>query len=165
MCRFAVLLLFLSALAAPAAHAQQDPFAFGEPGIQARVDRTIQITTSENSFSVSSISVRAGETVEFLVTNAGEELHEFMITTADQYRTHLETMADMMSDEDGLEGLRQATLQDGDMMDEPNVIFVEPGFTESLIWTFSKAGPLIFACNVRDGSDRAIQGDLTVFPR
>ena len=145
--------------------AQQTLAALGEPGLPSRVDRTVEITTSEHGFNVSSLSVRAGETVAFRVTNTGRELHEFMISTVAQYRAHMQKMADMMADGDDMEGLRAATLQHGAMMDDPNVIFVEPGATENLVWTFTTAGPLIFACNVRDGSDRTIRGDLTVLPR
>jgi len=160
------LAVFLAILSIGGATAQDTTLAFGKAGNPARVDRTVEITTSEGGFSLSSVSVRAGETVEFRVTNKGEELHEFLITTQADYREHLQKMADMMEEgEDGADMMREATLQEGQMMDDPNILFVEPGFTETLVWTFTEPGDLIFACNVVDGSDRSIQGAITVFPR
>lgn len=167
MLRTVLFVLAMTGLTAGSAFAQDLALAFGKPGNPARIDRTVKIITSENSFNVTSLTVRAGETVEFLVTNKGEELHEFTIASLDWYRTHLQKMAEMMQegDDEGVDAMRASTLQEGEMMDAPNVLFVEPGFTESIVWTFTKPGDLIFACNVRDGSDRVLQGELTVFPR
>ncbi len=166
MWRHLILTAWLVVSAGGAAVAEDTVLAFGKAGTPAGVDRTVDIVTSESGFSISSVSVRAGETVAFRVTNKGEELHEFLITTVEEQRKHLEQMADMMGEgEDGVEMMRESTLQEGLMMDDPNILFVEPGFTETLIWTFTEPGDLIFACNVVDGSDRSIQGAITVFPR
>ena len=166
MWRHLILVAIFAVSVAGTATAQETVLAFGKPGNPSGVDRTVDIVTSESGFSLSSVSVRAGETVEFRVTNKGEELHEFLITTKAEHRKHLQMMADMMeAGEDGADMMSEATLQEGQMMDDPNILFVEPGFTETLIWTFTEPGDLIFACNVVDGSDRSIQGAITVFPR
>src|SRR5206468_5564408 len=56
--------------------------AFGRPGDPAKVDRTIMVEMRDPvEFSPSEITVKAGETVRFVVVNAGKHTHEMVLGT------------------------------------------------------------------------------------
>ena len=141
---------------ADAGHGSTD---FGQPGNAADVDRTIEVQLGDNYFEPSQISIQEGETIRFVLRNEGELLHEFNIGTAAMHAAHQDEMMTMME-----HGMLTPTGIDHDMMDmdhsgmgqsmgmmvhdDPNSVLVEPGAAEELIWTFSSATDLEFACNV-----------------
>ena len=53
--------------------------AAGRPGDPAKVSRTVEITMVDNRFKPDEIKVKQGETVKFILRNAGEKKHEMMI--------------------------------------------------------------------------------------
>ena len=112
-----------------AAHAS----AAGRPGKAAEVDRTIAVAMFDTMrYEPSTITVKNGETIRFVVENKGQLAHEFGIGTLREQQAHAEMMAQMP-----------------DMKhDDPNVISVESGKTRELIWMFSKAGRFQIACHV-----------------
>jgi len=58
----------------------QGRFAFGEPGDARKVDRTIRIRALDTMrYDEQKLTVRAGETVRFVVTDAGKIRHEGMV--------------------------------------------------------------------------------------
>ena len=132
--------------------------SFGEPGTAAQATRTIEITAKDHTFSPPAIQVKAGETVHFVIRNAGEFLHEFNIGTPAMHAEHQKEMAMMM--EHGMltpTGVdhRMANMDHARMgtampmkHDDPNSVLIEPGETKELVWTFSRAADLQFACNV-----------------
>ena len=132
--------------------------SFGEPGQAAQATRTVEITAKDHEFSPPSIRVKPGETVRFVIRNAGEFLHEFNIGTPAMHAEHQKEMAMMM--EHGMLtptgiGHRMASMdhaRTGAAMpmkhDDPNSVLVGPGETKELVWTFSRAADLQFACNV-----------------
>jgi uncharacterized cupredoxin-like copper-binding protein len=112
-----------------AAHAS----AAGKPGMAAAVRRTIKVVMLDSMrYEPSSITVKAGETVRFVVENKGKLTHEFGIGTPEEQAAHAEMMQAMP-------GMKH---------DEPNVITVEPGETKALIWQFTKPGTFEIACHV-----------------
>ncbi|MDQ3690945.1 MAG: cupredoxin domain-containing protein [Chloroflexota bacterium] len=57
--------------------------------------RTVEVTmTDDLRYDPAGLSVNAGETVRFVVRNAGANVHEFLIGTADQQAVFAEEMAD-----------------------------------------------------------------------
>ena len=58
----------------------------GSPGDPAKVSRTIEITMVENRFKPSEINVKQGETIKFVLKNAGKKKHEMMIGTPEAHR-------------------------------------------------------------------------------
>lgn len=83
-------------------------------------------------YEPSSITVKTGETVRFVVQNKGQVTHEFGIGTRDEQRQHAEMMRAMP-----------------DMKhDDPNVVTVDPGQRKELIWQFTRAGTFEIACHV-----------------
>ncbi len=106
---------------------------FGRPGDPSKVDRTIQITALDTMrYNQSEFTVRAGETVRFIVTNAGKMRHEFVIGDAAEQREHAKEMAAMP-------GMA--------MPDEANGISLAPGETKSIVWQFAGPGTVELACH------------------
>lgn len=109
------------------------PFAFGEPGDARKVDGTIRIKALDTMrYDNRALSVRAGETVRFTVTNAGKIRHEFVIGDAAEQHEHAKEMAHMP-------GMA--------MPDEANGISLAPGETKSIVWRFAGSGTVEFACH------------------
>ena len=105
----------------------------GSAGDPAKVSRVFDVRMLDTMrFEPSSFEVRSGQTVKFVVTNAGQVRHEFGIGTHDEQRAHAEMM-----------------LADPDMKHEDgSVITVEPGQTKELVWRFGRAGQYEAACQV-----------------
>lgn len=146
-----VLSLSGPALAAPG-HGPKDPI--GKPGKASQVTRTITVEMSDIVFGPTSINVKAGETVRFILKNTGQIIHEFNIGTPDMHVAHQKEMMLMMQ-----HGMLTPTGIDVEKMkmdmggmtmkhNDPNSVLVEPGKSRELIWTFGMAENLEFACNV-----------------
>ena len=105
--------------------------AIGKPGVAAKVSRTVQIDMTDNMrFTPSTVMVRKGETVRFVVKNSGQLKHEFNLGTEKDLKEHYEMMKKFPEMEH----------------DEPNIASVAPGKTGEVIWQFTKAGTVNFAC-------------------
>lgn len=140
--------------------------AIGEPGDAAQADRTVEIVMGDNYFEPERLSLRAGETIRFVIRNEGEFLHEFNIGTAAMHAAHQEEMATMME-----HGMLTPTGVDKEKMqmdhgagamdhDDPNSVLVDPGQTLELVWKFTAATDLEFACNVPGHYDAGMMGEI-----
>ena len=143
----------------------------GTPGKASATQRTIDITLGEMYFKPETLSVKAGETVRFVLKNEGQLLHEFAIGTSDLHAHHREEMAMMM--EHGMltpTGINpeRMNMDHGQMgmgsmkHDDPNSVLVEPGKTMELVWTFPKSGALQVACNVPGHSEAGMVGQIAI---
>lgn len=98
--------------------------------------RTIEISAlDELAFDPAQVGVEPGETVRFVVTNAGEALHEFVLGPEHVQMAHQE--ASEMGEEHGgmhVEG-QLAALE------------LPPGETREVEVTFEEAGDVIFGCH------------------
>ena len=68
----------------------------GSPGKASDATRTINVTMGDNFYEPENISVKEGETVRFVVKNAGEFVHEFNIATGEMHKAHAPEMMTMM---------------------------------------------------------------------
>ena len=126
----------------PAAH--DDTSAFGVAGDPAEADRTIEVeATDELAFEPESIEVEAGETVTFVVTNAGKLPHEFVLGDAEYQEMHEEEMSS--GGGHGSSG-----------------ISIAPGSTAEITWTFTEAGSFEFACHVEGHYPGGMRGTIQV---
>jgi len=108
-------------------HAQ----AVGKPGDPKKVSRTIQVRMSDDmKFAPARVNVKHGETIRFALSNAGRIKHEMIIGSMAELKQHAELMRKMP----GMEH------------DEPNQVSVDPGKSGELVWQFTKAGTVDFAC-------------------
>lgn len=110
-----------------------DETAIGRPGQADRVDRTVSVEMRDTlRYTPAEIEVREGETVRFVVKNLGQVKHEMSLGTDDDLLAHLEVMKrypDMVHE-------------------EPNQISLAPGETGEILWQFTRAGMVPFACLV-----------------
>lgn len=150
-------------------HAHGHGNAAGEPGKKADVSRTLEIDMTENRYSQEKITVKAGETIRFVIHNKGELVHEFNIGTPAMHKGHQKEMM-MMVDHGVLEAdkINHAKMKmdmgGGKTMEhnDPNSALLEPGKSGEIVWKFSKAGTFEIACNVPGHYDAGMVGELTV---
>ena len=143
-------------------------FDFGKPGKPSEAARTIDITMKDNLFEPETISVKAGETIRFRISNKGDFLHEFGLGTAAMHAEHRKQMATMM--EHGMIEPHRINHErmkmdhgPGQMHmkhDDPNSILLEPGKSGEIVWTFSKAMDLEFACNIPGHYEAGMMGEI-----
>lgn len=124
----------------------------GQEGSKAKVTRTVKIEMTEYAFSQTTMDFKAGETVKFIVINNGKLKHELTVGTAEEQKAHraaMQSMSDMNHDEHSHEM-------------PANAIHVNPGETRELVWHFTKAGSLQFACNYPGHADLGMEGSIAV---
>lgn len=129
--------------------------AYGMPGKASQASRTVEITMFDNYYEPEDLDIAHGETVRFVIKNAGDLVHEFNIADAASHAKHA-PMMQMMVDHGVLEADRinhdaakqmQASMGHG-MHDEPNSVLLEPGQSDEIVWTFPDGGEIEIACNV-----------------
>src|SRR5262249_39566615 len=100
-------------------HATPSETVYGRPADPAGADRTIVVEMRDSfEFSPSEITVRTGEIVRFVPTNAGKHEHEMVLGTMKDLTEHYEAMkADP--------GMRHT---------EPNMARVAPGKSGVIAW-------------------------------
>lgn len=119
---------------------------FGVAADPADAERTVEVATlDELAFEPSSISVDAGETVTFVVSNEGRALHEFVIGDRGYQEEH-----------------EQAMEHGGHGTDLGNVVEVEPGDTGELTWAFPEGGEVLFACHVEGHYEGGMVGNFEI---
>jgi Cu+-exporting ATPase len=115
----------------------------------AQADRTIAIAAGDDlRFAPEALTVRAGETVAFRVTNTGASEHEFVIGDAAEQTQHELTMA---------AGGAMAP-----MGAEANALNLPPGKTETLVYHFTRPGTLLYGCHVAGHYAAGMHGTITV---
>lgn len=125
-----------------------DMYAFGTPGDEGEVDRTIEIDQFDDfRFDPETIEVEVGETIRFDVTNRGIANHEFVLGDTEFQEAHEDEMAGM--------GAELAP-------DEPYSIGLEPGASKSLIWTFTEPMTLEYGCHVPGHYAQGMVGTIEV---
>jgi len=136
--------------------------AIGEAGDAANVDRVIEVGMDEMKFDPESISVKEGETIKFVVSNDGNIIHEFNLGTSETWKGHKGEMIDML--QNGMMTMKKVNhdkmMKAGMMHDDPNSVLLEPGETAEVIWTFTEATEMGFACNVPGHLEAGMVGDV-----
>lgn len=121
--------------------------AIGKPGIAAKANRNITVEMTDNMrFTPSDIKVKQGETVRFIVKNNGQVKHELSLGTQKELLEHLEVMKKFPDMEH----------------DEPSKVTLEPGKQGEIIWQFTKAGTVHFACLMPGHYESGMKGAIKV---
>jgi len=129
---------------APVVKEQTD---WGIAGDAAKAARTVEVSMGDDMrFTPSTLSVKQGETIRFVVLNKGALLHEFVIGTRAENAKHAELMLKFP----GMEH------------DEPYMAHVDPGKTGEIVWTFNRAGEFEFACLIAGHFQAGMVGTITV---
>ncbi|MBL4757818.1 MAG: cupredoxin family protein [Rhizobiales bacterium] len=125
--------------------------AVGVPGDAAEVKRTIEVTMRETAdgdmiFEPSSIEIHKNETIRFVVANAGDLTHEFVLDNHDgviEHKALMERFPEMEHD-------------------DPNSVRLESGQSSELFWHFTNAGSFEFACLIPGHYAAGMKGDIAV---
>ena len=126
-------------------HADSD--AIGKPGKATNAKRTVKVEMLDTMrFNPQSITVKQGETIKFIVKNPGKVKHEMVLGTEKELKEHAEVMKKNPEMEH----------------DDANQITVQPGKSGEIIWQFTKAGKVNFACLQPGHYDAGMAGTVTV---
>ena len=75
------------------AHGDEHGAAIGTPGKVGQVTRTVSVDMTDSMrFNPSSIRVKQGDTIRFVVKNSGQLKHEFVLGTEKELKEHYEVM-------------------------------------------------------------------------
>jgi len=123
-------------------------YSVGEPGAGAP-DRVISVSMQDSmryEFSPDLVSLKDGETIEFLVRNDGKLQHEFSIGNAEDQVKHaimMKNMPDMKHD-------------------DPNTVSLAPGESARLSWKFMGQDSVVFACNIAGHFEAGMKHSLAI---
>ncbi|MBT2300336.1 cupredoxin family protein [Variovorax paradoxus] len=126
-------------------HSQDD--AIGKPGVLAKSTRTVNVDMTDGMrFNPSSIDVKQNETVRFVVTNSGKLKHELVLGTEKELKAHYEVMK------------KNPEMEHAD----PNMVTLAAGKTGEIVWQFTRAGKVDFACLQPGHYDAGMKGAVNV---
>lgn len=142
------LALFCNAALAAGTHAGgHGAAAIGQPGVAAKVQRSITVDMDDTMrYTPSTIQVGKGETIRLVVKNAGQVKHELSLGTRKELLAHMELMKKFPDMEH----------------EEPNQITVAPGAQGEIIWQFTTAGTVEFACLMPGHFEAGMRGQVKV---
>ena len=121
--------------------------AFGRTGDAKKVSKTIHVGMADSMrYTPSSLQIKQGDTVRFVVRNNGKVMHEMVIGSLQELKEH----AEVMKKHPGMEH------------EEPYMAHVAPGKTETIVWQFTKAGEFHFGCLVPGHFESGMVGKITV---
>lgn len=127
-----------TATEADTAHGDQHGAAagWGAPAEADAADRTVEVTANDDlSYVPSTIEVEVGETVTFVVTNAGQAVHEFVLGPEQVQDEHEAAMREHVAEGGTMEH------------EEPNTLSLAAGETGELTWHFTEPGAVLFGCH------------------
>ena len=121
--------------------------AFGRASDPNEAAKTITVEmTDDLKFTPTTIRVKRGDTVRFVVRNKGQMLHEMVLGTDQSLTQH----AAMMKKFPGMEH------------DEPHMAHVDPGHSHKMGWQFTNAGTYAFGCLVPGHYEGGMKGTIVV---
>lgn len=119
----------------------------GKPGDPQKVSRAISVVMSDDmQFTPAQIHVKRGETIRLVVRNAGRIKHEMVVGSMTELKQHVEMMRKMP----GMEH------------DDSNQVTLGPGESGELVWQFTKAGAVNFACVQPGHFEAGMMGTVSV---
>jgi len=142
-----ILVLSTSAMAAGSHAGGHGEAAIGKPGLASKVTRTVQVDMKDDMrFHVDTFKAKRGETIRFVIKNSGVLKHEMVLGTEKDLKDHYEVMKKHPEMEHA----------------EPNMVTLAPGKTGEIIWQFTKAGKVDFACLQPGHYDAGMKGMVHV---
>ncbi len=122
----------------------------GKPGDAQKISRTIEILSGDDyTYRPSQITVKRGETIRLVVKNTSKIDHELVLGSMKDLKAH----AELMRKHPGMEH------------DEPNQAMVRPGETRAIVWQFTQAGTVDFACTIPGHLEAGMTGKVKVSAR
>ena len=119
----------------------------GRPGDPRKAVRTVEIGAHDTMrFNHAQFTVKRGETVRIVLRNVGKVPHELVLGDEKSLREH----AKLMQKYPGMEHA------------DPNQVSAAPGKTGELVWQFTKAGTVHFACLHPGHYEAGMKGAINV---
>jgi uncharacterized cupredoxin-like copper-binding protein len=132
------------------AHENHEHFSAGEPGNPKEPSRIVNVTMAEEGkrmlFEPSSIEVRRGEQIRFVLFNEGAEYHEFVLATKSENRKHAEFMK------------KFPTMEHND----PNAKRLSAFSSGELLWRFTRRGEFEYGCLIPGHLEAGMHGKVIV---
>jgi uncharacterized cupredoxin-like copper-binding protein len=125
-------------------------FSAGEPGNPKRPARIVQVTMRESDgkmmYIPERVEVRRGEQIRFVLSNAGDLAHEFILASTADNLKHAEQMKKNPEMEH----------------DDPNAKTIEPKKKNEIVWKFTKAGEFEYGCLIPGHREAGMIGTVIV---
>jgi uncharacterized cupredoxin-like copper-binding protein len=127
-------------------HAHDGP-SIGEPGLADKVSRTVTIDMQDTMrFVPATLRVKQGETIRLLVRNTGAVPHELVLGNIKDLQAHAKAMQKFPDMEH----------------EEPNMLSLAPGAQGELLWHFTSAMTVDFACLRPGHYEAGMKGKINV---
>ena len=117
----------------------------GKPGDAEKVSRTVKLTQMDNMFLPGEVKVVEGETIRFVIKNGGNHKHEMLLGPMIELKKAAEMRRKYPDKEHS----------------EAHLVQLEPGEQKELIWQFTRAGTIDFACPL-PGHFKKMHGTIIV---
>jgi len=128
-------------------HGHEADEAIGKPGVASKTTRTINVDMADSMrFTPTDISVKQGETVRFVIKNSGQLKHELVLGSEKELKEHYEVMK------------KNPEMEHSD----PNMVTLAAGKSGEIVWQFTKAGNVDFACLQPGHYDAGMKGAVNV---
>jgi uncharacterized cupredoxin-like copper-binding protein len=125
-------------------------FSAGVPGNPKKPARVIVVTMREGDgkmmFVPDRLEIKRGEQIRFILENAGELEHEFILATTKENVKHAEEMKKNPEMEH----------------DDPNAKRVKPKHKSEIVWRFTKAGKFEYGCLIPGHRESGMTGTIVV---
>jgi uncharacterized cupredoxin-like copper-binding protein len=125
---------------------------FGEPGDPKKPARPISIVMTDGdgkmAFIPSTIDVKQGDQIKFLLRNNGASDHELVLATLEMNLEHARDMA------------KNPAMKHED----PNARRLAPQKTGEILWRFTKVGEFDFSCLIPGHREAGMTGKIIVKP-
>lgn len=140
-----------AAFAAPGAPGHgHATFSAGQPGNPKKPARVIVVTMREGDgkmmFIPDRVEIKRGEQIRFILENAGELDHEFVLATTKENVKHAEEMKKNPEMEH----------------DDPNSKRVKPKKKDEIVWRFTKSGKFEYGCLIPGHRESGMTGTIVV---
>ncbi|HEY9104248.1 cupredoxin family protein [Chitinimonas sp.] len=124
--------------------------AFGRQGDPKKVVRTVDISMSDSMrFSPDLITVQQGEVLKLRISNKGKVLHELVMGTEKDLRSHAALMQKFPNMEHS----------------DPYMVHVPAGKTGEMVWDFNQPGEFLFGCLVPGHFEAGMMGRIKVLAK
>ena len=127
-------------------HAHDGP-SIGEPGLADKVSRTVTIDMQDTMrFVPATLRAKQGETLRLVVRNTGAVAHELVLGNIKDLKAHAKAMQKFPDMEH----------------EEPNMLSLAPGAQGELLWHFTSAMTVDFACLRPGHYEAGMKGKINV---
>jgi uncharacterized cupredoxin-like copper-binding protein len=128
-------------------YSKAEETAFGRAADPRKAKRTVRVEMNDQMrFVPAEITVKRGEIIRFIPFNKGQVMHEMVLGTMDELKSHAELMRKHPEMEH----------------DEPHMAHVAPGKSGEMGWQFTRAGEFFYGCLIPGHFEAGMIGRVKV---